>query len=114
MDSDFLELVQSAEGITVSQHSNCVLERAKNSLSLSLTRVRGIIRIFRVSPPTLAPTVFQPKRNSRCHLRRNPRRTFQQRQIETITILPKGMKPLSFLNLLTQQTKNGEQSLKLS
>jgi hypothetical protein len=40
--------VQSAGRITVSLHSNCVLERAKNSLSL--TRVRGSIRIFRVTP----------------------------------------------------------------
>jgi hypothetical protein len=47
----FLGLVQSAEGVAVSSHSNCVLERAKNSLSL--TCVRGFIWIFRVTPPTL-------------------------------------------------------------
>jgi hypothetical protein len=74
----------------------------------------GIHPSFSGNPPILAPTVFQPTRNSRCHLRRNPRRTFRHRQTETITILPKGMKPLSFLNLLTQQTKNGEKSSKLS
>jgi hypothetical protein len=38
---------------------------------------------------------------------------FRQRQIEMITILLKGMKPLSFLNLLTQQIKSGERSSKL-
>jgi hypothetical protein len=48
MDSDFWELVQSAEGIIVSPCSNFVLERAKNSFFLS--RVRGLIRIFRVTP----------------------------------------------------------------
>jgi hypothetical protein len=48
MDSYFWELVQSTEGITVSLCSNFVLERAKNSLPLS--RVRGLIRIFRVTP----------------------------------------------------------------
>jgi hypothetical protein len=36
MDSDFWELVQFAEGITVSLCSNFVLEHAKNSLSLVL------------------------------------------------------------------------------
>jgi hypothetical protein len=38
---------------------------------------------------------------------------FWQRQIEMITILLKGMKPLSFLNPLTEQIKSGEQSSKL-
>jgi hypothetical protein len=57
--------------------------------------------------------MFQPKKSSRCHHRRNPRRTFRQRQIEMTTILLKGMKSLSFLNLLTPQIKSGEQSSKL-
>jgi hypothetical protein len=52
--------------------------------------------------------VFQPNKSSRCHLRRNPRRTFRQKRIEMITFLLEAMKPLSFLNLLTQQTKSGE------
>jgi hypothetical protein len=64
-------------------------------------------------PPTLAPTVFQPKKSSRCHHRRNPRRTFQERQIEMTTILLKGMQSSSSLNLLTPQIKSGEQSSKL-
>jgi hypothetical protein len=72
----------------------------------------GLIRIFGY-PPTLAPTVFQPKNNSRCHHRRSPRRTLQLRQIKKTTILPKGMKSLSFPNLLTPQIKNGEQNSKL-
>jgi hypothetical protein len=38
---------------------------------------------------------------------------FRQRKIEMTTILLKGMKSLSFLNLLTQQIKSGEQSSKL-
>jgi hypothetical protein len=41
------------------------------------------------------------------------RRTFQLRQIEKTTILLKGMKSLSSLNLPTPQIKSGEQSLKL-
>jgi hypothetical protein len=41
--------------------------------------------------------VFQPKGNSRCHLRRSPRRLFQHRLTETIAISPKGMKPHLFL-----------------
>jgi hypothetical protein len=44
---------------------------------------------------------------------KNPRRTFQQRQIEMTTILLKGMKSPSFLNLLTPQIKSGEQRSKL-
>jgi hypothetical protein len=71
-----------------------------------------LIRIFGY-PPTLAPTVVQPKNNSRCHHKRSPRRTSQLRQIKKTTILPKGMKSLSFSNLLTPQIKNGEQNSKL-
>jgi hypothetical protein len=57
--------------------------------------------------------MFQPKNNSRCHHRRSPRRTSQLRQVEKTTILLKGMKSLSSLNLPTPQIKSGEQSLKL-
>jgi hypothetical protein len=71
-----------------------------------------LIRFFGY-PPTLAPTVFQPKNNSRCHHRRDPRRTFRLRQIKKSSILLKAMKSLSFLNLQTSQIKNGEQNLKL-
>jgi hypothetical protein len=42
----FLGLVQFAKRIIATQRSNLVLERVKNFLS----RVRGIIRIFRVTP----------------------------------------------------------------
>jgi hypothetical protein len=49
------------------------------SLQFSLSYVFGdLIRIFGY-PPTLAPTVFQPKKNSWCHHRRDPRRTLQLR-----------------------------------
>jgi hypothetical protein len=71
-----------------------------------------LIRIFEYAP-TLAPTVFQPKNNSRCHHRRDPRRTFQLRQIKKSSIMLKEMKSLSFPNLQTSQIKNREQNLKL-
>jgi hypothetical protein len=73
---------------------------------------RDLIRIFGY-PPTLAPTVFQPKNNSRCHHRRSPRRTLQLRRVSKITIVLKEMRSLSFLNLQTSQIKNEEQSSKL-
>jgi hypothetical protein len=57
--------------------------------------------------------MFQPKKSSQCHHRRNPRRTFQRRKIKMTTILLKGMKSPSSLNLLTPQIKSGEQSSKL-
>jgi hypothetical protein len=71
-----------------------------------------IIRILGY-PPTLEATVFQPKNNSQCHHRRDPRRTLQLRQIKKSSIMLEAMKSPSFLNLQTSQIKNGEQNLRL-
>jgi hypothetical protein len=66
-----------------------------------------LIRIFGY-PPTLVPTVFQPKNNSRCHHRRGRRRTFQLRQTKKSTVMLKAMKSLLPLNPHTSQIKNEE------
>jgi hypothetical protein len=69
-----------------------------------------LIRIFGY-PPTLAPTVFQPKKQ----LTMPPQlRTFQLRLIKKSTTMSKAMKSLSPLNLRTSQIRNEEQNLRPS
>jgi hypothetical protein len=66
-----------------------------------------LIQIFGY-PPTLVPTVYQPKNSSRCHHRRSPRRTFQLRQIKKTTILLRGMKSLPEPSNTTDQERKAK------
>jgi hypothetical protein len=66
--------VQSAEGITVSQRSNLVLERVKNFVA----RVRGIIRIFQVTQRMTR--LHQPRRPAGSYVRWSRRATGSRRR----------------------------------
>jgi hypothetical protein len=66
MDSDFLELVLLAKGITVSLRSNFELARTKNSLLCS-----GSHPNFSGNPPTLIDTVSHLNRLNLVFLGKN-------------------------------------------
>jgi hypothetical protein len=62
MDSDLWELVPLTGRFIATFRPNTVSERVKNSLSLSLSRVRGTIRIFWVTPQHWRPPCFSRRK----------------------------------------------------